>query len=544
MGKKRRQKLFRRILIYSLLILGGLTMLGVPQASSRAGGGAYVITLDDDTINPVTAEYITHAIGEAEEDGAQILVIKLDTPGGLLSSTRMIVKRMLTARVPIAVYIGPSGSRAGSAGVFITYASHVAAMAPSTNIGAAHPVQIGGGDGPSKRGTDWGELKEMLEEIRDSQREAERDRHPDGVQKIKESDSKGGDKQTAAGDADAQPAGLDKENASEDASPADADKTSTDTDDADGADEQRHDTLTADADPMSSKLLNDTVAFIKAIAKERGRNVEWAIDSVAKSDSITNDEALEKNVVEYVASDVSDLLRQIDGHTVRVDGRDVVLQTAGIRIVDIPMDARQSFLNILANPNIAYFLMILGFYGLLFEITHPGIGVPGVLGAIFLILAFYGLQTLPTNYAGVALIIMGLVLFIAEAYTPTFGLLTLGGAVCLVLGSVLLFDSADPVMRVDKKLIGSLALATAGTSVLLLTYLLRGRRNPPMGGYDRLIGQKGEVKKEIRAQAEGGRVFVSGELWNAVADQDIAVGEKVIVDSVQEGMTLKVRKIV
>lgn len=517
-----------RMLFYSALILGALCLWSVPRADTQTGGRAYVITLDDDTINPVTAEYITQSINKAEEDGARILVIRLDTPGGLLSSTRTIVKRMLTARVPIAVYIAPSGSRAGSAGVFITYASHVAAMAPSTNIGAAHPVQMGGGDGPAKRGADWGELKELLEEIRDSQREAQHTKEVGDT-----SDATGEDPQAEGSSAPDQPSAAEE-------SPSQGKDEGESSPDA-SAEETK--ALPHDEDPMSSKLLNDTVAFIKSIAQERGRNVEWAVDSVAKSDSITNEEALKKHVVEFVAKDVDDLLAQIDGLRVRVDGKEVTLQTKGLRVVEVPMNSRQSFLNILANPNIAYFLMILGFYGLLFEITHPGIGVPGIMGAIFLILAFYSMQTLPTNYAGVALVILGLVLFIAEAYTPTFGLLTLGGIVCLVLGSVLLFDTTDPVMRVDKKLIGMLALGTAGTSVLLLSYLLRGRGKPPMGGYQRMIGQKGEVKRAIVAGEEGGRVFVSGELWNAVADTDLSVGEKIIVDSVQEGMTVKVRKV-
>lgn len=534
-----RKKRLTRVLVHSLLILGGLTVLGVPRAATQGANSAYVITLDDDTINPVTAEYITQSIGKAEQEGAELLVIQLDTPGGLLTSTRMIVKRMLTAQVPIAVYIGPSGSRAGSAGVFITYASHVAAMAPSTNIGAAHPVQMGGGDGPKQRSTDWGELKDLLEEIRDSQREAEREQKPESSSAESGSGADSGESANKTAEADSAEDDA-PQDAADDSEPAAVQDNGGDSGGADDEGEE----LAADADPMSSKLLNDTVAFIKAIAQERGRNVEWAIDSVAKSDSITNDEALEKEVVEFVATDVSDLLRQIDGHTVRVNGRDVVLKTKNIGVVEIPMDARQSFLNILANPNIAYFLMILGFYGLLFEITNPGIGVPGILGAIFLILAFYGLQTLPTNYAGVALIILGLVLFVSEAYTPTFGLLTLGGAVCLVLGSVLLFDTVDPVMRVDKKLIGGLALATAGTTLVLLTYLLKGQRNTPMGGYDRLIGQKGEAKRDIKPGEEGGRVFVSGELWSAVSDQEIAAGEKIIVDAVLEGMTVKVRKLV
>ncbi|MBP9854696.1 MAG: nodulation protein NfeD [Candidatus Omnitrophica bacterium] len=462
------------------------------QSQSNTSNRVYVISLEDDTINPVTAEYISKAIDRAAHDQAQLLVIQLDTPGGLLSSTRTIVKKMLTSPVPIAVYVSPSGSHAGSAGVFITYASHVAAMAPSTNIGAAHPVDFGGGSSPQK-GSDWGELKKLLEEIRAKQIEEKKNQ--------------------------------DQSASKQPSSP----------------EEIKKEIVPSQEDPMSSKVLNDTVAFIKSIAIERGRNLEWAVQSVTQSDSITSDEAIEKKVVEFIVTDLNDLMTKIDGYKVNVNGHEIILNTKDVHIEIMPMDGRQKFFNILANPNIAYILMILGFYGLLFEITHPGFAVPGVVGGVCLILAFYSMQTLPTNYAGLALALLGLGLLIAEAYTPAFGILTLGGLICLVLGSMLLFDSTDPVMRVSKTVIGVFAISTAGISLFVLTYLLKNQHRKSKVGFDRLIGESGEVKRRIPQGAEG-KIFVSGELWNATARENIEVGEKVVVDSVS-GMILNVRKI-
>ena len=291
---------------------------------------------------------------------------------------------------------------------------------------------------------------------------------------------------------------------------------------------------------MESKILNDTVAFIKSIAKERGRNAEWAVDSVVKSDSITAEEAVEKGVVEIIAESDEDLLGQLDGRRVNLNGREIILQTKGADIVTIEMDSRQKFFNVLANPNIAYILMILGFYGLLFEVTHPGVGVPGVLGTIFLILAFYSMQTLPTNYAGLALLVLGLVLLVAEAFTPAFGLLTLGGLACMILGSMLLFESVDPVMRVSKSAIMAFSLTTAAITLFLMRSVLRVYRTKVHGGGQGLIGEAGEAQTDFQPAGKG-KVIVQGELWNAVSEDALRKGDEVAVKAV-EGLTLKVGK--
>ena len=385
---------------------------------------------------------------------------------------------------PGHVYIAPGGSRAGSAGVFITYASHIAAMAPSTNIGAAHPVQMGGGK-PGKQRDIWDGLKELLEQ------RARKDKKP-----IKEEPTPS----------------TGKQDTSEEVVP--------------------------DGDPMSSKILNDTVAFIKAIAKKRNRNIEWAVESVAKSSSVTETEAVELNVVEIIATSDRDLLNQLDGRTVILDSQERILKTKDANIQYIEMDARQKILNILANPNIAYILMILGFYGLMYEVTHPGIGVPGIMGTIFLILAFFSMQTLPTNYAGVALVFLGLILFVAEAFTPTFGLLTLGGLVSMILGSLLLFDTTVPIMKVSIALILSFTLTTAGITIFLVRAVIRAHRQKKRGGQAGIIGEKGEVYSPLEAGKEG-KVFVHGELWNTIAKEDIAKSEKIVVEGI-DGMTLTV----
>lgn len=443
----------------------------------------HVIQIDDQTINPVTSEYILRSIDQADEAGAACLVIQLDTPGGLLTSTRAIVKKILDAPVPVVVYVYPKGSRAGSAGVFISYASHVLAMAPSTNIGAAHPVQIGG----RAKGSGWKELAKRF--IRGAEQEK--------TEKGKR-----------------------------------AKKTE--------ARRQRQDEEEP-ADPMSEKILQDTVAFIKAIAKEKGRNVEWAIKSVVESASITSEEARRLGVIEIIAQDQADLLDQLHGRTVLIRGKEQTLQTQGATVRVIPMDFRQRFLNVLANPNIAYILLMLGFYGLLFEVTHPGFGVPGVLGIIFIIMAFFGMQMLPTNYAGLALLVLGVVLFVFEVMAPGLGLLTLGGLICLVLGSFLLFEAPDELMRVSWSLIFSFTAATAVITLGLIRAVLASQRRKKIGSADGLVGKSATVRTGLHPGKEG-KVFVHGELWNAVSEDSIRPGQEVRILKL-DGMLLTVKKV-
>lgn len=393
----------------------------------------------DGTINPAVADFIHDSINRAKANDARALIIELDTPGGLVESTRMIVKEMLAAAVPVIVYVGPSGARAGSAGVFITLAAHVAAMAPATNIGAAHPVS-GSGD----------EIK--------------------------------------------------------------------------GA--------------MGDKILNDMAAFSETIAQKRGRNTEWAIEAVRKSVSITETEALKKKVIDIVAKDINDVLEQAQGRTVDVNGNKHEIDVKNVRIVRHEMSLRQRLLNGIAHPNIAYILMMAGILGLYMEFSHPGTIFPGVAGAICLLLAAAALQLLPINYTGLALMVLGIALLVGEAFAPSFGVLGVGGIIALALGSFFLFDTEGSDLIVDRSIIFT-AVATLGAFVLTVSYLVfRSQKSKPTLGMEGLIGETGEVKVKLTPT---GKIFVHGEYWNAQAENEIEVGEKVQVVG-YDGMSLKVQR--
>lgn len=424
-----------------------------------------VLTINDAIINPVASEYIVSAIDAAEGVNAPAIVIELDTPGGLLSSTRTIVKRIMNSKVPVIVYVAPSGSRAGSAGVFITLAAHVAAMAPSTNIGAAHPVEFG--ESPRR---DKDSLRDLLESFKKEK----------------------------------------------------------------GKDAPKEEPL-----PMEEKILNDTLAWVATIAKERGRNVDWAVRAVKESASSREDEALREGVIDIVAKDLEELVAKADGRKAHLaPGEETTLHLKGAVLKKQEMSVRQRILNVLINPNIAYILMILGFYGLLFEVTHPGGWFPGVAGLICLILAFYAFQTLPTNYAGVALIALAIGLFIAEVKVTSYGLLTLAGLVCMSLGSLLLIDSAADFMQLSLKVIVPVVLSTAAVFFFLVSLAVKAQRRPKAVGLEALVGAVGEVSVPLPR----GKILVEGEIWDAVSDEPVEKGEKVRVLAV-DGMVLKVERI-
>jgi membrane-bound serine protease (ClpP class) len=427
------------------LLLAGLAG-AAPHAGSAVPGNAspgivYLIVVDAG-INPAIADYIHESIAAAERDGARALIIQLDTPGGLLDSTKSIVKDILGSPVPVFVYVAPGGGGAISAGVFVTLSANIAAMAPGTNIGAAHPVTGQGGD-------------------------------------------VGGD--------------------------------------------------------MREKVENFAASLSKTIAQERGRNVEWAEKAVRESVSITEQEALQLGVIDIIAASREELLRQADGRQVSVKGTKVTLQLAGAAIVSREMRLKQKFLNILANPNVAYLLMMAGLLGLYVEFTHPGVFFPGVAGAICLLLAMAALQVLPINYSGLALIGLGVALLIAELFLPSFGVLGVGGILAFVLGSLLLFDTAESDLTVDPNIVYA-AAATFGGFTLVVSYLVvRSQRRRPALGREGLVGQVGEVRQRIGPAGAQGKIFVHGEYWNAVADEAIEAGERAEVVGV-DGMQLNVRR--
>ena len=425
----------------------GLLLFGIVCAAVSAGGaapepgtGSHVnLMVIDGGINPAVNDYIRESIQRAHQGNARALIIQLDTPGGLLSSTRTIVKQMLGAPLPIIVYVAPSGAGAGSAGVFITMAANIAAMAPGTNIGAAHPVAGGG------------------QEVK-------------GV--------------------------------------------------------------------MGEKLENFTASFSETIAQRRGRNTEFAIQAVRRSISITDKEALEKDVIDIIATDVSDLLKQANGREVDVGSVKRTLDFDGVSILHFEMGLKQKVINILADPNIAYLLMMAGILGLYMEFSNPGALFPGIAGGIALLLALASFQVLPINYAGLLLIGLGLCLLVAEAFLPSFGILGISGVVSLGLGSLLLFNVQGSDLAVD----GSIVLAAVGTLsafVLVVTFLVvRSQRRKATLGYGGLIGEVGEVRERLDLR---GKVFVHGEVWNAEGAERLEAGDRVEVVG-YDGMKLKVKR--
>jgi membrane-bound serine protease (ClpP class) len=425
-----------RVYFFLSLLLAGASVLA--QSKNASTPHVDLITIDG-SINPAVDDFIRESIVRSKSNGAAALIIQLDTPGGLLTSTRTIVKELLGAPVPVIVYVAPSGAGAGSAGVFITMAAHIAAMAPGTNIGAAHPVAGGG------------------QEVK-------------GV--------------------------------------------------------------------MGEKIENFTASFSESIAQKRGRNTEWAIQAVRKSVAITEKEALKIKVIDIVAKDISDLLEQAHGRKVDIDGSKHELSVKGARIERHEMSLKQKVLNTIADPNIAYLLMMAGLLGLYMEFAHPGVIFPGVAGAICLLLAFASLQLLPINYAGLGLIILGIGLLVGEAFAPSFGVLGVGGLISLTLGSFFLFDTEGSDLIVDRSIIFT-AVATLGSFVLAVSYLVfRSQQSKPTLGIAGLIGEIGEVRGKL---SPSGKIFVHGEYWNAQADSEIDVGEKVEVVGI-EGMVLKVRR--
>jgi membrane-bound serine protease (ClpP class) len=411
------------------------------MAQSKDSSSAHVDWISiDGSINPAVDDFIRESIARAKLNGAKALIIQLDTPGGLLSSTRTIVKEMLGSPVPVMVYVAPSGAGAGSAGVFITMAAHIAAMAPGTNIGAAHPVA---GAGQEVKGV------------------------------------------------------------------------------------------------MGEKIENFTASFSETIARQRGRNAEWAIQAVRKSVSITEQEALKKNVIDIVAKDIDDLLAQADGHKVDVDGHKQALVVKGARVDRYQMSLKQKIINTIADPNISYLLLMAGILGLYMEFSHPGVIFPGVAGAICLLLAFASFQLLPINYTGLILMILGVALLVGEAFFPSFGVLGVGGTISLALGSLLLFDTQNADFGVDRSIVFT-AVATLGSFVLAISYLVfHSQKSRPTLGFEGLVGEVGEVRGAL---SPTGKVFVHGEYWNAQADGEIPVGEKVKVVG-YEGMCLKVSRL-
>lgn len=475
------------VLLLMMLAAPVLIALGSPTAA--AGGTASVLVING-PIGPATARYVVHGIDGAQRRGSELVVLELDTPGGLDTSMRDMIRAILASRIPVVGYVYPPGARAASAGTYILYACHVAAMAPATNLGAATPISIMGGEEPAPAANP---LPEAPASARSSSAQA----------------------------ASAHSASAAGQSASSSPVP---EPSST---------EER-------------KVINDAVAYIRGLAELRGRNADWAEQAVRGAASLPASAALAQHVVDLIAPDLPTLLARLDGREVRVSGRTVKLATRGLAVVTIKPDWRTNLLAAITNPTVAYGLMLIGIYGLLLEGYNPGAVLPGVAGSIALLLALFAFQILAVNYAGLALVALGVGLIIAEFYFPTFGSLGLGGLIAFVVGSLILFDSDVPGMNIGLPLISG--LATGGAIVLfgLVFLATRSLARPVVTGVQSMVGDQAEVTEAFTSHepAAGlgltactGRVRYRGELWNARSESPLVAGQLARIVKVQ-GLTL------
>ncbi|SEO27026.1 membrane-bound serine protease (ClpP class) [Salinihabitans flavidus] len=484
------RKLGARAVFALALLLGAFSLSAQePQPSAPA-----MVLEFDGAVSPASADYITRALDEAAERNLPLVILRMDTPGGLSSSMREIIRAILASPVPVASYVSPSGARAASAGTYIMYASHVAAMAPATNLGAATPVAIGGGGGGG--GGDDGDSPMPFQLQADGEAQ----------DAARQNGASGGDT-------------TDAEEAGADAGP------------------DRPEEFTPGT-ASEAKAINDAVAYIRGLAELRGRNADWAESAVRRAESLSSREAAELGVIDFVAGSFNDLLAQADGMVVEMsDGSEVTLATQGLSLEHVEPDWRTQLLSIITNPNVALILMLVGIYGLIFEFLNPGALVPGTVGGISLIMGLYSLALLPLNWAGVGLILLGLGLIVAEAFAPSFGILGIGGTVALVMGAVILVDTDVEGIAVSEPLIA--ATAVAGVVVTyIVVYLTAGSfRARIVSGSEELVDAEARVTDW---QGDTGHVWLHGERWKARGPRDLAPDDRVRVSKVT-GLVVEVK---